>query len=120
MLSFSAEAAPTVPCRSWLRHLMFCVLGALLIYEVAPACSVPVFRYGLEHWTADPYRVHIVHRVPLNAEAQALAQSLKEASARANLLVSIIDSTQETDSQVLAMINGAGAAESPTIIAQAP
>ncbi|MDB6003677.1 MAG: hypothetical protein JWR15_664 [Prosthecobacter sp.] len=31
----------------------------------ALACSVPVFRYALEHWAADPYRVSVPHGVKL-------------------------------------------------------
>lgn len=29
------------------------------------ACSVPVFRYALEHWSADPYRVTLPHGAKL-------------------------------------------------------
>lgn len=31
----------------------------------ALACSVPVFRYALEHWAADPYRVTLPHAAKL-------------------------------------------------------
>lgn len=30
------------------------------------ACSVPVFRYALEHWAADPYRVTVPHGTKLD------------------------------------------------------
>ncbi|MGV3661045.1 MAG: hypothetical protein ACO1TE_12735 [Prosthecobacter sp.] len=29
------------------------------------ACSVPVFRYALEHWAADPYRITVPHGMKL-------------------------------------------------------
>ncbi|WP_395736963.1 hypothetical protein [Prosthecobacter sp.] len=38
--------------------LLLCATSAL-------ACSVPVFRYALEHWVADPYRVSVPHGVKL-------------------------------------------------------
>ncbi|HUQ72324.1 MAG TPA: hypothetical protein VM165_22550, partial [Planctomycetaceae bacterium] len=30
------------------------------------ACNVPVFRYALEHWRPDPYRLTVLHRGPLD------------------------------------------------------
>lgn len=41
------------------------VLILLLCASTAFACSVPVFRYALEHWAADPYRVSVPHGVKL-------------------------------------------------------
>ena len=39
--------------------------------SAAQACSVPVFRYALERWPADAYRLVIFHNGPLSAEQQA-------------------------------------------------
>jgi len=41
------------------------VLILFLCATTAFACSVPVFRYALEHWAADPYRVSVPHGVKL-------------------------------------------------------
>jgi hypothetical protein len=120
MLHFLSTVISVMPPRRWISHLLFCLVAGLLMPEASPACSVPVFRYGLEHWTADPYRVLIVHRGPLSPEAQTLAQSLKDASARANVTVATLDTAQQTDPQVMAMVKAAGSPESPTIIAQTP
>ena len=38
--------------------------------SAAQACSVPVFRYALERWPADAYRLVIFHNGPLSAEQQ--------------------------------------------------
>ncbi len=42
-------------------------LALILLFSAtaALACSVPVFRYALEHWAADPYRVTLPHGVTL-------------------------------------------------------
>jgi hypothetical protein len=40
------------------------------------ACSVPVFRYALEHWPADPYQAIVFHRGPLSETEQALVRDL--------------------------------------------
>ena len=51
----------------------------LLLTSHAVACSVPVFRYALEHWPADPYQVEIQHHGPLSASDQTLVQTLTSA-----------------------------------------
>lgn len=43
--------------RSMIRLLVFLLLAT----SSAIACSVPVFRYALEHWPADAYRVTLPH-----------------------------------------------------------
>jgi hypothetical protein len=42
------------------------VLGLLLLAAAAPACNVPVFRYALEKWRPEPYRVSLFHRGPMD------------------------------------------------------
>lgn len=59
------------------------------------ACSVPVFRYALERWTADLYRVVVFHRGPLSPEDQALVDLLEKYASgyecNANLEVRTVD-----------------------------
>jgi hypothetical protein len=45
---------------------MLRVLAFLLAANSALACSVPVFRYALEHWAADAYRVTLPRGKTLN------------------------------------------------------
>jgi hypothetical protein len=49
----------------------------LLAMRPAEACSVPVFRYALERWPADMYRLIIFHRGALSKEQQADIAKLK-------------------------------------------
>jgi hypothetical protein len=53
-------------------------LAAVLLLTAAPAraCNVPVFRYALERWPADPYEVIVFHRGPLSPADTALADAL--------------------------------------------
>lgn len=44
------------------RVVLFIVFAATSAF----ACSVPVFRYALEHWVADPYRVTLPHGAKLD------------------------------------------------------
>ncbi len=40
------------------------------------ACSVPVFRYALEHWAADPFQAVVFHRGALTGPQQTSAREL--------------------------------------------
>jgi hypothetical protein len=65
-------------------------LLALLWGAPASACNVPVFRYALERWDADPYEVTLFHKGPLDAAARAALDVLERAAQEgaANVLVS--------------------------------
>jgi hypothetical protein len=63
----------------------------------APACNVPVCRYALERWEADPYEVIVFHREPFTAQQQALLATLEKAGrdGLANLSVSNVNVSAE-------------------------
>jgi len=64
------------------RRLPVLVLAILGTLTAGPswACSVPVFRYALEHWRSDPYQVVYFHRGELTPEQDALLKRLARAS----------------------------------------
>jgi hypothetical protein len=69
-----------------------CLLIWLLSAAVAVTCSVPVFRYALEHWPADPFQVAVFHRGPLTAEQTAVLDELRIAEgARPNVVARRVD-----------------------------
>ncbi len=54
---------------------MLVVMGIVCMAGCAWACSVPVFRYALERWSADTYRLLILHRGELSSgEKKRLAE----------------------------------------------
>jgi len=59
--------------RSW-KYLVAGLLA--LSVTMAFPCSVPVFRYALEHWPADPYEAVIFHRGPLTKAQREIAELL--------------------------------------------
>src|SRR5262245_34589200 len=63
----------------------------LLLAGSATACNVPVFRYALERWPADPYEIVLFHHGPLSAAEQALAARLEK---HANLTLERADVTR--------------------------
>jgi len=44
------------------------------------ACNVPVFRYALERWPADPFGVIVFHRGKLSSESQKVLKVLEDKS----------------------------------------
>jgi hypothetical protein len=76
--------------KKWLTPAV-CLL--VLWSAVAQACNVPVFRFALERWRPDPYRIIVFHRGPLAANEVALVGSLeeKQESAQANFIFRTVD-----------------------------
>ncbi|MGK0187929.1 MAG: hypothetical protein ACI9R3_003720 [Verrucomicrobiales bacterium] len=72
----------------------------LCLAAIACACSVPVFRYALERWPADPFEALIYYRGSIpDAEAQLIAAV--EKSNTANLNFRAIDLDTETDPELI-------------------
>jgi hypothetical protein len=53
-------------------------------------CNVPVFRYALERWTADPYRLMVFHRGQINAEQNKFLKDLKQVSFQGDSTLNLI------------------------------
>jgi len=71
------------------------LLFLFFLSSAAVACDVPVFRYALERWQRDLYRVFVLHEGEMDAANTALAKKLEEASVyedgNANVNVRTID-----------------------------
>jgi hypothetical protein len=52
---------------------------------------VPVFRYALEHWAADPYQAVVVHRGALTPEQETLLKELRPEGLKANIALRTLD-----------------------------
>lgn len=95
----------------------------LLGSGMAMACSVPVFRYALEHWTSDPYEAVVLHHGPLSDSSQELVRRLQGAAgadaARANLSVQVTDPAT-ADPAVLDVWKKAGSPGSPLLVISPP
>src|SRR5437763_9616576 len=80
------------------RKWVYAVCFILLLGAPTQACNVPVFRYALEHWPADPYEFIVFHRGPLDPADQAVVDVLKkyedDAAAGANLHFHRVDLSQ--------------------------
>lgn len=75
----------------------FSIIFALvwLLTLVGWSCQVPVFRYALERWDAEKYRLVIMHRKPLGTEMEkqliALQEQLSSKNPDVNLTLEVVD-----------------------------
>ena len=76
---------------------------SLLLSSFALSCQVPVFRYALERWQADKYRLQVIHKKPLVRGPQDLidqAKSQSEANpSTLNLEIETIDANALTEAE---------------------
>lgn len=83
------------------------LLPALLLLQTTLACQVPVFRYALERWEADPFRLQVVYREDLSPTLQKMLLATQgELSAKppvANLTLETLDAERLTETQQLSV-----------------
>lgn len=80
------------------------LVALILISLLTPAlysCSVPVFRYALQRWQADPYLIEIVYQKPLSSDAEnalkLLESYIKAAGQSANLIIRHVNKAENAD-----------------------
>jgi len=109
--------------------------ATLALCAVAIACNVPVFRFALERWRPDPYRVVLLHKGPLTAADLEILRPLEDQQdqALANLSFRTVDvndlakaddkADDEIDEQLTAdreLLAAQGDAPLPRLIVQYP
>ncbi len=73
-------------------------LLTIIVPIAAIACSVPVFRYALEHWRPDAYRVYVYHDRDLDDSDRQRMQGIRDRSiAGANVQAVTIDVREPLD-----------------------
>jgi hypothetical protein len=94
--------------------------------SVATACSVPVFRYALEHWQPDPYVAFVFYRGELTPEQTAVVESMQTKSVDgapiANLFVKSVnlDTDLEQDENLRAIWEANQSESLPHLVLQSP
>lgn len=86
--------------------VVFLVLSVALALD-GFACQVPVFRYALERWSVDRYRVVVLHEAPLDGEAKEALAALQlkaksDADGGAEIDLKVVDVTSTKDRRILA------------------
>lgn len=96
-------------------------LCLLFFAASALACSVPVFRYALEHWPADPFQVLVFHRGALPAELeQALEGAEATEGARPNVRVRRVDLEANPSADLVRWFEQQPEASAPWLVVRFP
>lgn len=112
-LSFSHSMIRSV------RHLTLFAYFALA--SAVLACSVPVFRYALEHWPADPFQLTLFHRGPLSpAQQEAITKAQPKEGHRANILIRLVDLDANPPADLQRLFDQQKNAQPPWIVARFP
>ncbi|MBI5773864.1 MAG: hypothetical protein HZA89_09000 [Verrucomicrobia bacterium] len=100
--------------------LLSAALSALSVW----ACSVPVFRYALEKWPADPYQAVVFHRGPLSEAQRAVAGNLGTnglaGQLHANLSLRLVDLEQNPKPELLELWRQSGGGTLPWLAVRYP
>lgn len=106
-----------LPCfKRGLALALFLALPAMAL-----ACSIPVFRYAIEHWRPDPYQVFVYHGQDLSeTDRQLLAWIGEQAAAGANVAARTIDTRQPLEPVDQARWEKLGEATLPRLVVQMP
>lgn len=106
-----------LPCfKRGLALALFLALPAMAL-----ACSIPVFRYAIEHWRPDPYQVFVYHDQDLTeGDRQLLAWIGEQAAAGANVAARTIDTRQTLEPVDQARWEKLGEATLPRLVVQMP
>jgi hypothetical protein len=91
----------------------------------ALACNVPVFRYALERWAADPYLMLVFHDGPMTEKEAKIVKQLEESTVGdyaegRNFIVEAIDVQGEMHAEVKAYHEASGAESYPWMMLQYP
>lgn len=102
--------------------------AVLLVFAVvapgAIACDLPVFRWALENWAADPYDIVIYHEGGLAGDAARAVDGLKAAAADAgglaNVHIAPVDTTRPMDPFYKDLWDNQTSPKAPWIVARYP
>ncbi|MEO2016701.1 MAG: hypothetical protein ABGZ53_20280 [Fuerstiella sp.] len=92
--------------------------------SLALACSVPVFRYALEHWRPDSYIAFVFHGGKLTAEQRAAVDAMQplgpDGGPLTNVAVTVIDVDADKDPVTQKLWQDHQSKELPHMVVQSP
>jgi hypothetical protein len=108
-----------------IKIILLIVTGMILLIPARTgACPIPVFRYALEFWDADPYIVELYYKNSLTPSEQALVDRLLMASAggesKANIELRDLDIEGNIDELTRGYLNRLKPQEFPWIVLRYP
>ena len=104
--------------------LLFSAVLMILSCSSIWACSIPVFRYALERWSADDYEVLVFYQDNLSIEEQTIVDKLKKTSSnsnsRANIIVRTVNLSESPDEAIRKLWEAQSASELPWMVVRYP
>ena len=94
------------------------VMAFIATLQTGRACSVPVFRYALEHWPADAFELLVLHQGPLTAAQKAEIAALRPESA--NLSITEVDLNDEISPDLKAVASMVAKKPLPQLVMRFP
>ena len=79
-------------------------MSVLSVPRIVSACSIPVFRYALERWAANPYQLLIFHKKEIPEKDREAVRKF-EMESFANLAGWYIDMNEEIEENILKIWN---------------
>ncbi len=84
-----------ITAQSWVR--LFLGLAFLACFaSVSLCCSIPVFRYALEHWTPEPFIVSVISKSEFSAAESTLFHELTLSGKEANIQIKSFDGKSDS------------------------
>lgn len=101
------------------------LLGLLAGINLAIACTVPVYRFALERWPADPYEVYVYYEGELTSEQRSLIEPLAKADRSegtgGNVRLHLVDiQGPELNGPVKEVWEGQESPQTPWVVARSP
>ena len=98
-ISFSSTASGGIRSHHFLCRLLFAVILLLSVRSVI-ACKLPVFRYALERWGVDQYRLVALVSDPSQASVREALETLEERRASQwNAKIEIVNLNEMSEDQ---------------------
>lgn len=85
----------------------FAVAFVVCLASISLCCSIPVFRYALEHWRPEPYIVHVISTSPLDSSQKTLFNELEKSSGLANVRWEVSDGKNFSSDELKAIVEKA-------------
>ncbi len=87
----------------------FTIAFIIGLTSISLCCSIPVFRYALEHWRPELFLVHIISSSPLDANHKSLVNELEKSSRNANVRLVVSDGKNLTSEEWKGVVDKADA-----------
>ena len=122
--TFLSSSSPPRRASKGRRTTTAVALMVIASASLAIACSVPVFRYALEHWRPDSYVAFVFHSGDLTTSEQVVVDSMQPRTADGapltNVIVSVVNIDNDRNPVTQKMWQEQQTDQLPRMVVQSP